>query len=287
MDNISNLILTAGLILVMWGMGLSLVLDDFKRVVKYPKAVTIGVISQIILIPLMAYLLIIVFGVRPEIAVGLMILAASPGGPTSNLISHLARADVALSVSMTAISSLITVFTIPLIVNFALENFMETSQMIHLDFLDSVMQISAVVVVPIAIGMLVRHFFPKLAERMGKSVKIASGLILALIIIGIIIKERAVLPSYFAEAGLIALSLNVIMMLVGFYIGRIFLLPSDQAASISIEVGIQNGTLALAIAGGMLNNTLFAIAPAVYSVIMFLTGFVAIYIGSKYLPKKE
>ncbi len=287
MDSISNLILTAGLILVMWGMGLSLVLDDFKRVVKYPKAVTIGVISQIILIPLMAYLLIIVFGVRPEVAVGLMILAASPGGPTSNLISHLARADVALSVSMTAISSLITVFTIPLIVNFALENFMETSQMIHLDFLDSVMQISAVVVVPIAIGMLVRHFFPKLAERMGKSVKIASGLILALIIIGIIIKERAVLPSYFAEAGLIALSLNVIMMLVGFYIGRIFLLPSDQAASISIEVGIQNGTLALAIAGGMLNNTLFAIAPAVYSVIMFLTGFVAIYIGSKYLPKKE
>lgn len=287
MDSISNLILTGGLILVMWGMGLSLVLDDFKRVVKYPKAVTIGVISQIVLIPPIAYLLIIVFGVRPEIAVGLMILAACPGGPTSNLISHLARADVALSVSMTAISSLITVFTIPLIVNFSLEKFMDTSQVIPMSFLESVIQISAVVAVPIAAGMLVHHFFPKLAERLNKPVKIASGLILALIIIGIVIKERAVLPSYFAEAGIISLSLNVIMMLLGFYLGRIFVLPSDQSASISIEVGIQNGTLALAIAGGMLNNTAFAIAPAVYSVIMFLTGFVAIYIGNRYLPKKE
>lgn len=284
MDGISNLILTVGLMLVMWGMGLSLVIDDFKRVVKYPKAVAIGVICQLVLIPVVGYILIILFGVRPEIAVGIMILSASPGGPTSNLISHLARADVALSVSMTAISSLVTVFTIPIIVNFALQSFMDISEMIRLDFIDSVIQISAVVVIPIALGMLVRHFFPKTAHKFGQPVKIASGLILAIIIIGIIVKEKDVMPQYFAEAGMIALSLNVIMMLLGFYVGRIARLPSNQAVSISIETGIQNGTLALAIAGGMLNNTTFAIAPAVYSVIMFLTGFIVIYLGSRYLP---
>lgn len=287
MDSVSNMILAIGLMLVMWGMGLSLVTDDFKRVVRYPKAVVIGLICQLILIPLVGYILAISFGVRPEIAVGIMVLAACPGGPTSNLISHLSRADVALSVSLTAISSLITVFTIPLIVNFALMQFMDRTEVIRLNFIDSIIQISTVVVIPVALGMMVRRFYPKLAFRLNKPVKIASGVILMIIILGVILKEKDVLPGYFAETGLIALTLNVSMILIGFFISRLFKLSLQQATSISIETGIQNGTLALAISGGMLHNTAFSIAPAVYSVIMFLTGFVFIYWGSKRLPRPE
>lgn len=273
--------------LIMWGMGLSLVVDDFKRVARYPKAVVIGLVVQLILLPLVGFLLCWLFGVRPEIAVGLMILAACPGGPTSNLISHLSRADVALSVSLTAISSLITVFTIPIIVNYALMTFMDQTQVIRLDFLETVMEISLVVIVPVALGMLMRRYYPGLSHRLGKPVRIASGLILMLIILGVIIKEKDVLPAYFAEAGIIAFVLNVLMMALGYSISRSFRLSPPQAMSISIETGIQNGTLALAIAGGLLKSTAFAIAPAVYSVIMFFTGFVMIYLGMKILPASE
>lgn len=287
MDSVSNMILAGGLMIVMLGMGLSLVLDDFRRVVKYPKAIFIGMLFQLILLPLAGFALALFFRVRPEIAVGIMILAACPGGPTSNLISHLARADVALSVSMTAISSLITVFTIPFIVNFALMNFMDQNQVIRLDFLETVAQISMIVIIPVVIGMFIRHFFPETSNRLGKPVRIASGLILMVIILGVIAKEKDVLPAYFAEAGIIALTLNVLMMTAGFYSSRGLKLARDQAASISIETGIQNGTLALAIAGGLLSNTAFAIAPAVYSIIMFFTGFYMIYRGTRRLPVRE
>lgn|SRR5690625_66713 len=287
MDSISNMILAGGLMLIMWGMGLSLVIDDFKRVARYPKAVVIGLVVQLILLPLVGFLLCWLFGVRPEIAVGLMILAACPGGPTSNLISHLSRADVALSVSLTAISSLITVFTIPLIVNYALMTFMDRTEVIRLDFLETVLEISLVVIVPVALGMLMRRYYPALSHRLAKPVRIASGLILMLIILGVIIKEKEVLPAYFAEVGIIALTLNVLMMALGYLIGRGFRLSAPQSMSISIETGIQNGTLALAIAGGLLKSTAFAIAPAVYSVIMFFAGFVMIYLGMKSLPAPE
>lgn len=287
MDNISNMILAGGLMLIMWGMGLSLVADDFKRIARYPKAVFIGLVIQLLLLPLVAFLLCFGFGVRPEIAVGMMILAACPGGPTSNLISHLSRADVALSVSLTAISSLITVFTIPLIVNYALMVFMDRTEVIRLDFLETVMEISLVVIVPVALGMLMRRFYPRISLRLGKPVRIASGLILMLIILGVIIKEKDVLPSYFAEAGFIALTLNLLMLFLGFMISRWMRLSPQQATSISIETGIQNGTLALAIAGGLLKSTAFAIAPAVYSVIMFFTGFFMIYWGMRNLPVSE
>src|SRR5690625_340211 len=246
MDSISNMILAGGLMLIMWGMGLSLVIDDFKRVARYPKAVVIGLVVQLILLPLVGFLLCWLFGVRPEIAVGLMILAACPGGPTSNLISHLSRADVALSVSLTAISSLITVFTIPLIVNYA---FMYRTEVIRLDFLESVLEISLVVIVPVALGMLMRRYYPALSHRLAKPVRIASGLILMLIILGVIIKEKEVLPAYFAEVGIIALTLNVLMMALGYLIGRGFRLSAPQSMSISIVTGIKSGTLALAIAG--------------------------------------
>lgn len=287
MDSLSNLILAIALMFVMWGMGLSLVVDDFKRVVQYPKAVVIGLTCQLILLPLIGYGLVVVMNVPADISIGVMILAACPGGATSNLISHLARADTALSVTLTAISSIITVITIPLIVNFAMETFLDQSQVIQLSFLETVGKISMIVLIPVALGMMVRRYWPRIAYRLGGSVRIASAVILLLIIIGIVIKEKEVIPGYFIDAGLVTLLLNVLTMGIGFGMGRLFLLSPPQATSISVESGIQNGTLALAIAGGLLNNTAFAIAPVVYSLIMFFTAGVIIYWGMKNLPKPE
>ncbi len=284
MDNISNIFLAVALMLVMWGMGLSLLVDDFKRILRYPKAVVIGLVSQLIFLPLIGYSLVLLLDVPAEIAIGVMILAACPGGPTSNLIAHLARADTALSVSLTAITSVITVVTIPLIINFAMESFLDESHMIHLNFLETIVKISTIVLIPVSLGMAVRHYWPEFAFKLGKTVRLASAIILMLIILGIVIKEKDTLPGYFVDAGIVSLLLNICTMVVGFLLARIFKLSPAQATSISIESGIQNGTLALAIAGGLLNNTAFAIAPAVYSLIMFFTAGFIIYWGINNLP---
>ena len=271
----------------MLGMGLSLTLADFKRVLLYPRAIFIGLFNQLILLPIIGFGIATLFNLPPEIAVGIMILAACPGGPTSNLISHLAKADLALSVTLTALSSLITIVTIPFIVTFALNHFMEQGQQIALNIPGTILQIFVIVVIPIVIGMLVRHYSPRFAQRMGKPVRIASGLVLLLIIVGLVLKEKDNFASYFKQAGLATFILNVLTMLIGFYSARLFKIGKEQASSISIESGIQNGTLAISIAVVLLNNSAFAIAPAVYSLLMFFTGGLVIYLGHKFAIAKK
>lgn len=285
MDSTSTLILGIALIIVMLGMGLSLTLTDFKRIIFYPKAVFIGLLNQLIFLPLIGFCIVLLFPLQPEIAIGVMILAACPGGPTSNLISHLAKGDLALSVTLTALSSLITILTIPFIVNFALENFLDRSQLIELDTIQTIFQIFSIVVLPIGIGMLIRYFKPSFAEKMQRPVKIFSAIVLAIIIIGLVIKERENFFAYFKDAGLATLVLNVATMLVGYFSAIIFKVNREQAISISVESGIQNGTLAITIAVILLGNTAFAIAPAVYSLLMFFTGGVVIYYGTKTIKK--
>lgn len=272
MDGIATIILALSLIIIMLGMGLSLETEDFKRIVKYPKAMLVGLLNQLLLLPIMAYFLVVLFNIQAEIAVGVMILAACPGGPTSNLITHLAKGDTALSVSLTAVNSIITIFTIPFIVNFALVQFIEQGQMIQLNIAETIAQIFIIVIIPVGIGMLVRHYQSDFANRMAKPVKIASGIVLALVIIGIIIKEKDNVIPYFQQAGLIALALNVLTMVVGFFSAKIFKVNQKQAISIAIESGIQNGTMAISIAAILLARPEFAIAPAIYSLIMFFTG---------------
>lgn len=281
MDKGSTIFLAASLIIIMLGMGLSLVTDDFKRVILYPKAVLVGLTNQLIILPIIGFVLVSIFPLKPEIAIGIMILAACPGGPTSNLISHLAKGDIALSVTLTALSSLITIISIPFIVNFTLIHFLEQGQMIQLDVVETIMQIFVIVVLPVTIGMLIRKFKEPFAIKMAKPVRVASGIVITLVILGILIKERHNLISYFQQAGLVALSLNAATMLVGFYSAKLFKIKSKQAISISIESGIQNGTLAISIAVVLLGSTAFSIAPAIYSLLMFFTGGIAIYIGNK------
>jgi BASS family bile acid:Na+ symporter len=280
MDQTTAIILAVSLAIIMLGMGLSLVADDFKRIFVQPKAIIIGLVNQIILLPLIAFSLALLFPLQPEVAVGVMILAACPGGATSNLISHLAKADAALSVTLTAFSSFITIITIPFIVNFSLEQFLDQSNMIQLDIFQTFLQILMIIIIPVSLGMLIRKRKESFALKMGKPVRIASALLLILVIIGIIIKEKENLVASFKEAGAVIITLNIIVMLVGYFSAKTFKVSPKRALSIAIESGIQNGTLGITVAVVLLQNSTFAIVSALYGVLMLFTGAAVVYIGN-------
>jgi len=265
----------------MFGMGLSLVKDDFIRLFQHPKAVLVGLVNQIVLLPVIAYVLISILDVETDIAIGIMILAACPGGPTSNLITYLAKGDIGLSISLTTVNSLITIFTIPFVIDFALNQFLEADEMIQIDKLQTVSQIFVIVIIPVSLGMVLKSYKPVFADKMNKPVKIASAAVLFLVIIGLVLKKKEDLIPYLKQAGLTALVLNITTMLVGLLTAKIVKLNLAQSRTISIESGIQNGTMAIAIASGILMNDNYAIAPAVYSLIMFFTGGFVIALGTR------
>ena len=278
--------LPAALFIIMLGMGLSLVVEDFKRVVVYPKAVFIGLSNQLVILPYTALGLAILWDLPGELAVGLMILAVCPGGVTSNLISHVSKGDTALSVTLTAISSVVTIFSIPFIINYALETFMSSGQIIQLNIPKTIAQIIVITIIPITIGMIVRRYAEAFAKSMDKPVRIVSTIFLALIIVAAVLKEKEVLLNNFKLVGSVTFALNVITMGIGFITAKLFALSLKQRITISIESGIQNGTLAIAIAITILNNGQMAIPGALYSLIMFLTGgFMMYYFGRRNLSK--
>jgi BASS family bile acid:Na+ symporter len=258
---------------IMLGLGLSLTLADFKRVLVYPRAVIVGLVCQTAILPFACYGIARAFELPPELAVGLMLLAASPGGATANLFSHLAKGDVALNITLTATNSILSLFTLPLVVNLSLEAFMGEGKAIPLQF-DKVLQVFAVVLVPVAIGMLIKAKKPALSDRLQRPVKIASAVFLILVIVAAVLKERAHLVEYFQRVGLAALAFNLTSMAVGFFVPMLAQLPRRQATAIGMEIGIHNGTLAIAVASSplLLNNSAMAIPPAIYSLIMFFTA---------------
>jgi len=281
-----TIILATALIIIMFGMGLSLDKDDFIRLFQHPKAVIVGLVNQIILLPVIAYVLISLLNVETDIAIGIMILAACPGGPTSNLITYLAKGDIGLSISLTTVNSLITIFTIPFVIDFALTQFLEADEMVQINKLQTVIQIFVIVIIPVSLVMALKNAKPIFADKMNKPVKIASGAVLFLVIIGLVIKKKEELIPYLKQAGLTALVLNIATMLVGLATAKIAKLSLAQSRTISIESGIQNGTMAIAIASGVLMNDNYAIAPAVYSLIMFFTGGVIIAFAIKTSSQK-
>jgi len=267
------------LAIVMLGMGLSLVPEDFKRITRYPKAVAVGTVCQMLLLPLIGALITLVVPMQPEIAVGLIVLAVCPGGPSSNLVTYLAKGDVALSVTLTAVSSIITVFTIPLFTNLALQYFLGKSAAIALPIGSTMLQIFLITLLPTAIGMAIRHQFPDTARRLEKPMsRLAMGL-LALIIVLLLVREGSKLPGFLVQVGIGVVLLNLLATLAGFLAGKLFRLPLAQQICVAIEVGIQNGTLAIAITAGLLNNPDMAVPAAVYSLLMYVTGFGAILYG--------
>ena len=265
--------LPIALAIIMLGLGLSLKIDDFKRVVVYPKAVIVGLSCQMLLLPVVCFGVAKAFALPPELAVGLMLLAASPGGATANLFSHLAKGDVALNITLTAVNSVLSLLTMPIIVNVALEQFMGAGKAIPLQP-DKILQVFGIVLVPVAIGMAVHAKWPALAQGLNKPVRILSAVFLLLVVTAAVFKERANLGEFFRQVGLAALAFNLLSMAVGYFIPLLARLPKRQAIAIGMEIGIHNGTLAIAIASSplLLNNGVMAIPPAIYSLIMFFTA---------------
>ena len=275
----TTLLLPLALAAVMLGMGLGLVPDDFRRIGRDPKAVAAGSLAQVVLLPLLGALIVWLVPMPPPIAVGLMVVAICPGGPSSNLITYLARGDVALSVTLTAISSLITVFTIPLLANQALRLLMGTEAQFSLPIGSTMLQILLITLVPTAIGMALRQRFPKGAIRLEAQVSRLAAALLGLIIVLVLLKEGARLPEFIAKVGLAALLLNGLGALAGYGTARLLGLPVTQQISLAIEVGIQNCTLAIAITAGLLRNPEMAVPAAVYGLWMYITGLGIVRLG--------
>ena len=266
--------LPLALFIIMLGMGLGLTLTDFQRIFVAPKGVALGLGAQLIMLPLVGFGLASVLPLTPELAVGVMILAACPGGPTSNLVTYLARGNVALSITLTALSSLVTVFTIPLVVNWAMVQFMGAGTDLQLPFLTTVLQIAVITLIPVSLGMALHHYAPRFAATVEKWVKGLALVFLGLIIAALLIKERANVLAFFLQVGWVTLLLVVLTMALGYGLAQLARLDDRSATAITVEVGIQNGTLASAIASAptFLNNPSLAIPAAIYSLLMFVVS---------------
>ncbi len=278
---LTELFLPFSLAVIMFGMGLSLRVEDFKRILIYPKAVGIGLLNQLILLPVLAFGIAKAFQLPPELAVGLMILAVCPGGATSNLITHLAKGDSALSITLTACSSVITVFTIPFLVNYSIGYFIPGGEAKQLEVVGTVVSVLVITIIPVALGMLVFAKAPKLASKLDLPFRRISAIFFVAIVLAAVLKEKENLVRYFVEAGPAALALNVATLALSFGIAKFVKLPFRQGLTIAIESGIQNGTLGITIAATLLMNSVMTIPSAIYSLIMFGTAALVILWGNK------
>jgi len=274
---LTDLLLPLSLFIIMFGMGMSLVVDDFKRVVVYPKAVILGLVGQIVVLPLIAFAIIMWLEVTPLIAVGVMLIAACPGGTTSNLISHLAKGDTALSISLTSISSLITVVSIPLIVGLSMEYFLVADQAIHLPVVKTIGTLIVITLLPVGLGMLVRKKYAEFSIKQETKVNIFSGLFLAFLVLAILLQQPQAVKMGIVTTGLVVACLNGFSMISGFIIAKIFKLDARQSTTIGIEIGVQNGTLAILIATTILHQPVMAIPAAIYSLAMFASGGMVVF----------
>ncbi|MCH3883528.1 bile acid:sodium symporter family protein [Tenacibaculum aquimarinum] len=280
---ISTIFLPVSLAVIMLGMGMTLIPSDFTRIAKNPKAVLIGLTNQLIFLPIIGFTLAVVFGLNPTMAVGLLILATCPGGPTSNLITQVCKGNIALSVTLTAIASIVSVLTIPFILSYALAYFgSDTNITIQLPIVDTILQIMVITVIPISIGMLIRKYKTSFAKRMEKPMRIASTVIFILVFIAVIAANIDVIASAMKEVGLVTLVLNIATMSLGFLTAKLFKLDFKSSISVTVESGIQNGTLAFVIATSILNNAEMGIPTGAYSIWMFVTGgFLMWYFGKR------
>ncbi|UVS77719.1 bile acid:sodium symporter family protein [Actinokineospora sp. UTMC 2448] len=282
-STLTTVFLPIALAIVMFGLGLHLTVADFTRVAKVPKAALLALGTQILVLPAVCLGLVLAFELDPVLAVGMMLLAASPGGTTANIFSHLAGGDVALNITLTAINSVLAVVTLPVVVNLSIAGFLDADTAIGLQPA-KMLQVFAIVLVPVAIGMVVRRRWPEFAERMTRPVKIASVVVLAAVIVGAMVAERENLLDYLRSVGLVSLLLVVCSLGLGYAVPRLARVEPRQAIASSFEVGIHNSTLAITIAlsPALLDNATMAVPAAVYGVVMFIpAAIVAYWVGGR------
>jgi len=269
------------LALIMLGLGLGLTTQDFARVLKNSKDFLIGFISQLIILPTVAFILIKILGmfleISPEIALGVMIIAAAPGGITSNVLTKFANGDVALSVSLTAVISIISIITVPLIVFTSADLLGVSFADKNINITGTALKMSLVVAVPVILGMIIRKFADNFIGSKTSIIDKITGILFLIVFIAIWVEEKDNIFDYLAQAGLVVLILNITMMVIAYYLAKTFASGIDQIKCISLECGLQNGTLAVFVATEISNEIVYMIPTAAYALIMYITGFIFIY----------
>ena len=281
MGILTDIILPLALAFIMFALGLGLSWDDFVRVAKQPRDFFVGAFSQIIILPIVAFILVKLWPISPELAIGVMIIAAAPGGATSNIITFFAKGDVALSISLTAIISLLCVITIPFIVLTSLNLLKGSNMAEEISLLDIASKMFLIVTIPVLLGMLFKKLFSNAASSFEPIAKKISAVLFVLVLLGAILSERNNIISYFSEAGLITFVLNIVMMFIAFYIAKFLGSGEKQKKAITIECGLQNGTLAIVVATSIFGGGLYLIPAATYSLIMFATSLIFVYLVRK------
>mgnify|MGYP006085180547 FL=1 len=269
------------LALIMLALGLGLSLENFTNIVKQPRDFLVGLICQLILLPIIAFILIKILNTSPELAIGVMIIAAAPGGVTSNVLTKFANGDVALSVSLTAVISLVSIITVPFIVFKSADLLNINYQSAEISMIGISMKMFLVVTFPVFIGMLIRKFATNFISSKEQLIQRISVFLFALVFLAILIEEKENIIPYLAEAGLITLILNLTMMILGFYIAKKFASGIAQRKCISLECGLQNGTLAIFVSTQIFDNSAYLVPTATYALIMFITSIIFVFIVKK------
>ena len=285
-SGIITILLPLALAIIMIGLGLELTPKDFTRVTKQPKAVLIALFCQLVILVSIAFIICKVLALPPLLAVGLMLLAASPGGSTANLFSYLFKGDIALNITLTAINSVIAAFTLPLIVNFAIQHFINDGQEISLQF-SKILQVFAIIIIPVGIGMLIRHYAPHFTEKLNKPLRIFAVSFLILIIIGAITKERHQILEYLAQVGLATVLFCLCSLLIGYFVPRLLGINSAQARACAFEIGIHNSTLAMTIALTVMASSTVAMPAAVYSIFMYVFAAIFGMLLNRFAPQPK
>ena len=271
------------LALIMLGLGLGLTKQDFTRIIKTPKDFLLGLVSQLIILPIVAFILIKFLGTSPEIALGVMIIAAAPGGITSNILTKFANGDVALSISLTAIISILSIITVPLIVFNSADLIGISFESEDINITSTALKMALVVAFPVFIGMIIRNFADNFISSRTSIINKITGFLFLIVFIAIWIEERDNIFNYLAQAGLVVLNLNIVMMAIAYFLAKKFASGIKQVKCISLECGLQNGTLAVFVATEISNEIVYMIPTAAYALIMYITGFIFIWILRKSL----
>ena len=276
MNFITDVILPLALAFIMFTLGLGLTFSDFARVAKMPKNFLIGLISQLIFLPLVALIIVFIWPLQPELAIGLILIAAAPGGVTSNILTSFAKGDVALSISLTAVMSLLSVISVPVVLGLSI-GLISNDSLGSISLTGIAISMFLIVTLPVLLGMIFRASLSYLTKKIEKGAKILSSALFVLVLIGAILAERQNLVEYFAQTGLVVLILNILMMAIAYYWAKLFSTGNSQLKAISIECGLQNGTLAIFVGTSVFGGGLYIIPAATYSVIMYLTSLIFIY----------
>tara|TARA_B100001996_G_scaffold351738_1_gene311994 strand:+ start:886 stop:1734 length:849 start_codon:yes stop_codon:yes gene_type:complete len=269
------------LALIMLALGMGLTIQDFTRVIKQPGDFIVGLICQLVFLPIIAFALVFILDVPVELAVGLMIIAAAPGGVTSNILTKFANGDVALSISLTAVISLLSILTVPFIIFKSIDLLNASANTNEISMIGISIKMFLVVTLPVILGMIIRRFANNFVSSNEKIIQTISLILFLIVLFGAIIQERSNIVPYLMKAGTITVLLNIIMMLIGFYVGKFFATGIKQRKCISLECGLQNGTLAIFVATQIFNDVTYIIPAAIYSLIMFATSLIFVFLIKK------